>query len=141
MKLSLLPLQNDEVLRVRCEGALTLRRREGTGDPLQSLLGPHCYSHKVLLNLERAQDIETSGISWLMNTSDRFAQARGTLVLYAVPPTVGDILDFLRLTPLLRVAATEGEALETALAGASPAERKLAPPEDGPFGKSLRLPG
>jgi anti-anti-sigma regulatory factor len=141
MKLNLLPLQNDEVLRVRGEGALTFRQQEGPGDPLQALLGPHCYSHKVLLNLERAQTLETSGIIWLMRTSERFTQARGTLVLYAVPPTVGDVLDFLRLTPLLRIAANEAEALEMALAGAPAAERKLSPPEDNPFGKSLRLPG
>jgi hypothetical protein len=141
MQLTLLPLQNDEVLRVRCEGVLTFRQQEGPGEPLQALLGPHCYSHKVLLNLERAQGLETSGISWLMRINEHFAQARGTLVLYAVPPTVGDILDFLRLTPLLRTADGEAEALEKARAGAAPADRKLAPPEDNPFSKSLRLPG
>jgi anti-anti-sigma regulatory factor len=141
MKLSLLPLQNDNVLRVRCEGMLTLRGQEGTADPLQTLLGPHCSSHKVLLNLERAQGTETSGISWLMRTNDRFAQSRGMLVLYAVPPVVGDILDFLRLTPLLHVAPGEAAALDMALADGEPLARKLPPTEEKSFGKSLRLPG
>jgi hypothetical protein len=141
MKLTLLPLQNDDVLRVRCEGVLTLRGQEGPADPLGALLGPHCASHKVLLNLERAQGIETSGISWLMRTNDRFSQARGTLVLYAVPPVVGDILDFLRLTPLLHVAPGEAAALEMALADGAPPARKPTLSEDNPFGKSLRMPG
>jgi hypothetical protein len=116
MKLTLLPLQNDDVIRVRCEGPLSLRELgSGNADPLLTLLGPHCYSHKVLLSLERAQNIDTSGIAWLMRSSQRFGQSRGSFVLYQVPATVTDILDFLRLTPLLRIAANEPTAREMAL--------------------------
>ncbi len=141
MKLTLLPLQNDNVLRVRCEGMLSLRDQEGPADPLDTLLGPRCAGHKVLLNLERAAGIETSGVCWLLRTNERFVQARGALVLYAVPLTVSDTLDFLRLTPLLHIAAGEAAALEMALADSAPAARKLPPSEDNPFGKSLRMPG
>jgi anti-anti-sigma factor len=134
MKLTLLPLQNDEVIRLRCDGMVSVRGLNGQDDPLQALLGPHCYCHKVLLNLERAEGIDTTGLSWLMRTHERFNQAHGTLVLFGIPPTVGDILDFLRLTPLLRVASAEAAALD--LAG----DDKTARPEDPAFGK-LRLPG
>jgi anti-anti-sigma regulatory factor len=68
-----------------------------------------------LLSLERTQNIDTSGIAWLMRSSQRFGQSRGSFVLYLVPPTVTDILDFLRLTPLLRIAANEPAAREMAL--------------------------
>jgi hypothetical protein len=116
MKLTLLPLQNDDVIRVRCDGPLTLRQQDSQADPLQSLLGPHCYSHKVLLNLERAHAIDTSGICWLIRNQNRFAQSRGAFVIYAVPPGVTDILDFLQLRPQLSIATGEPDARQLALA-------------------------
>lgn len=107
MDLNLLPLQNDNVLRVRTEGAISCRHKD---DPLLALLGPHCYGHKVLLNLERSPSIDTSGVCWLMDSQKRFAQAGGRLVMYSVTPLVLDVLGFLRLTPLLSIAAHEDAA-------------------------------
>jgi anti-anti-sigma factor len=139
MKLTLLPLQNDDVIRVRCEGPVSLRELgSGAADPLQTLLGPHCYGHKVLLSLERTQNIDTSGIAWLMRCSHRFGQSRGALVLYQVPPTVTDILDFLRLSALLRIAATEPAAREMAL---GLADAKQNGPGNNPLGSSMPMPG
>jgi len=110
MKLTLLPLENDEVIRVRCEGTLSLRQAEPQTDPLQILLGPHCYTHKVLLNLERSQAIDTSGVCWLCHSQTRFNQSRGALILYSVPPIVTDILDFIKMRSHLRIAETEPQA-------------------------------
>jgi hypothetical protein len=98
MELTLLPLQNDDVLRIGSHGAVSQRN---PSDPLLALLGPHCYAHKILLSLDESQGIDTSGICWLINTNKRFTQAGGKLVLFAVPPVVLDVLDFLNLTPLL----------------------------------------
>jgi anti-anti-sigma factor len=109
MDLSLLPLQNDNVLRVRTEGAVSCRRQD---DPLLALLGPHCYAHKVLLNLERSPSIDTSGVCWLVDSCKRFAQAGGKLVLYGVTPLVLDVLGFLRLNTSLPVAAHEQAAMK-----------------------------
>lgn len=107
MDLTLLPLRNDNVVRVRTEGAVSCRRQD---DPLLALLGSHCYTHKVLLNLERSPSIDTSGVCWLMESSKRFTQAGGKLVMYSVTPLVFDVLNFLRLTPLLLIAAHEQAA-------------------------------
>lgn len=112
MELSLLPLHKDDVIRIRCEGPVS--RRE-PGDPIQALLGPHCYSHKVLLSLERSQAIDTSGISWLVNSHQRFHQSGGRLVLFGVNAVVIDILNFVRLTPLLHIATGEQAAADLAL--------------------------
>jgi anti-anti-sigma factor len=126
MKLTLLPLQNDAVIRVRSEGPVTLREAQGPTDPLQVLLGPHCYSHKVLLNLERSQSIDTSGICWLVRSQGRFSASQGSFVLCAVPPTVTDILDFLRLRSLLHIADNEvkGRAMVLAAAGTASAPNR-----------------
>jgi anti-anti-sigma regulatory factor len=131
MKLTLLPLQDDNVVRVRSEGSISKR---GSEDPLLALLGPHCYTHRVLLSLDSAPSIDTSGICWLASSHKRFTEASGKLVLAAVPPVVLDVLEFLRLTPLLHFAADEQAAGESV---AAPAPRPVAP--DRPIEPALRF--
>ena len=111
MKLTLLPLQDDDIIRVRCDGDLTLRGQGAGVDPLEALLGPRSFGHKVMVNLEKAQSIDTSGISWLMRLQDRFRISNGRLVFYGISPRVAQTLDFLRLTPLLTTAPSEAAAL------------------------------
>jgi anti-anti-sigma factor len=130
MNLTLLPLQNDEVIRIRCDGDVTLRGLASGSDPLEALLGPRYFGQKVLLNLEKAQAIDTSGLSWLLRVQDRFRQSNGRLVLVALPPRVTQMLDFLRLTPLLTTAPTEAAALASAAEG-PPAAGKNGPREPG----------
>jgi anti-anti-sigma regulatory factor len=112
MKLTLLPLEKNDVLRVRCDGRISLRAESAPGDPLQDLLGPRCFGDKVLLDLEGAQGIDTSGVCWLMELFEKFAAARGQLVVYSVPPTVTQFLDVLRLTHLHPLAVNESAARE-----------------------------
>jgi anti-anti-sigma factor len=111
MKLTLLPLQDDDILRVRCDGDLTLRGEAAKGDPLEALLGPRSFGHKVVVNLEKVQNIDTSGISWLTRVQERFRKSNGRLVFFGISPRVAQTLDFLRLTPLLTTAPTEAAAL------------------------------
>ena len=132
MELTLLPLKNDDLLRVRSDGPVS--RREGD-DPLQTLLGPHCYAHKVLLCLEESQGIDTSGLCWLAETNKRFTQAGGKLVLFAVPAVVLDLLDFLTLTPLLHIAPNEQAAVALVMGRAPDSEA-----EQRPVGPALRFP-
>jgi anti-anti-sigma factor len=112
MNLSLLPLNDDLFFQVRCAGPVSLRGLPQGTDPLQALLGPNCYAHKILLNLEGSQSIDTSGVAWLARTHNAFTQAGGQLVLYSVPPTVLDLLDFLRMRSLFHLAADEATALD-----------------------------
>jgi anti-anti-sigma factor len=123
MKLTLLPLQHDDVIRIRCDGDVTLRGLASGVDPLEALLGPRYAGQKVLLNLEKAETIDTSGISWLMRAHDHFRKANGRLVLWAVPPRVTQALDFLRLSQLLKTAPTEDAALALTADGAETAGR------------------
>jgi anti-anti-sigma factor len=120
MKLSLLPLENDDLIRLQCEGPVTHCEPE---DPLQKLLGPHCYSHKVLLDLAGSQFLDTSGVSWLLFSHKRFLQAGGKLVVYAVPPAVTDVLRFMGLTAVLHLAPDQSAACALALAPAAGSTR------------------
>lgn len=130
MKLTLLPLENDSVIRVRCEGPITLRHRTTPTDPLEELLGPSCFALRVVLNLERTRGVDTSGVNWLARCNKRFMDAKGRLVLVAVPPGVTQILDFLRLTPLLQMAPTEVAARDVILGAVPPNGEQ--PPDGAP---------
>jgi anti-anti-sigma factor len=141
MKLTLLPIQKDEVLRVRCDGPVSLAVSSADADPLQGLLGPDCYGLNVLLNLEQAQSIDTSGLIWLMRAHKRFAGHQGKLVLYSVPPMVTALLDTLRLTNELAIATGEAGARELALdGGRTRPSRAPEKPVDEALGNPLRFP-
>jgi anti-anti-sigma factor len=85
-------------------------KRDGSDDPFEELLGPLCHHHKVLLSLEHAESLDTSGMGWLLSNHKRFAEAGGKLVLHSVPPVVLDLLRFTHLTDLLAIAANEQAA-------------------------------
>ena len=119
MKLVLLPLKRDPIIRARCDGSLTSLDR----DPLRDLLGPDCYSYPLLLSLEGATAIDASGLSWLLRSHKACEEAGGKLVLFAVPPLLLTVLNFLRLSSLFTLSADESAATELALR-----PRLFAPP-------------
>jgi anti-anti-sigma factor len=116
MKLTLVA-DGPEVVRVRCEGEIRDVRYQIKGDPLENLLGPGCYSRKVLLDLERTDYIDSSGISWLIVSHKYFKQGGGRLVLHTIPPRVNQVLQFLHMNRVLHLAADEPAARALALGG------------------------
>jgi anti-anti-sigma regulatory factor len=141
MKLTLLPLGTDALIRVQCEGHLTSPHLAGDGDPLEKLLGPHCHGHKVLLNLERVRSIDTGGVCWLLHQDKLFRQQQGKFILYLMPPLVRDVLDVLRLGPMLQIAADEPAACSLAAAQDEPAAERFGRREATPRDSTLRRPG
>jgi anti-anti-sigma factor len=113
MKLLLQPLHNDDLIRLSCEGPVR-HRADGSADPFQELMGPLCHHHKVLLSLEHAESVDTSGLDWLLSNHRRFAEEGGKLVLHSIPPVVLDLLRFTHLTDLLTIAPTEQAATTAA---------------------------
>ncbi len=114
MKLTLLPLEADNLIRLKCEGHITSPHLSAEGDPIGALLGPQCQTRKVLLNLEQVRSIDTGGVCWLMALDKQFRQAGGRIVFYRVPGVVLDVLNILRLAPMLPIAADEDAAREMA---------------------------
>jgi anti-anti-sigma factor len=103
----------DDLIRITVEGNLT-KLVEPDFDPLREKLGPNCYSRRVMLNMERVQAVDTSGITWLLGVVQNFQQANGKVIFYMMPPIVTQVLDFMRLTDTLPLAATEQAALGVA---------------------------
>jgi anti-anti-sigma factor len=86
-----------EVIRLRCEGKITLTDFRAGQDPLQALLGMGCFARKVLISLEQTEYIDSSGVGWLVVHHKRFLQAGGRLVLHSIPPRVNQVFQLLRL--------------------------------------------
>lgn len=91
---------------------------EDGGSPLEHLLGPHCYSRTVILDLSQAPSVTTSGIGWLLSCNRRFASSGGKLILFGVAPQVMDVLQFAMVTPHLLIAPGRKAAEQAALQGA-----------------------
>lgn len=113
MKLTYRPLANEEILRVACEGAVSVRGTPPGSEPLLELLGPHCYRQKVVLNLERADGVDTSGLMWLVRVATRFSQGGGRFAVYGFSPNFRNMLDVLGMTETVTLVSSEQGAIET----------------------------
>jgi anti-anti-sigma factor len=142
MKLTLLPLADDNVIRVQCEGFLTTPHMTPGGDPLEGLLGRNCYTHKVLFNMEQVRSIDTSGVCWLLRVIKQFREAGGRFVIYSVPGIVLNVLDVLHLTATLPMATDETAARELATKPeGGPTLERFPRREPGPADGTRRSPG
>jgi anti-anti-sigma regulatory factor len=113
MKLTYRPLANEEVLRVACEGQVSVRGTPSGSEPLLELLGPHCYRQKVVLNLERAEGVDTSGLMWLVRVATKFTSGGGHLAVYGFSPNFRNMLDVLGMAGTVALATSEHAAIET----------------------------
>jgi ABC-type transporter Mla MlaB component len=114
-----LSLQADEpdFLQVQCTGDVILPDFRPENDPLVKLVGPQVYARKVLLNMEKTNSLDTSGISWLISCHEHCQRAGGILVLYAIPLRVRYVLQLLQMEHLLHTAADLAAARALALKG------------------------
>lgn len=92
------------VLYLRWDGDVGLAFAAADSDPLIPLLGPEGFRRQVLLDLERASFIDSSGIGWLVVCQKRFLDAGGRLVLYAIPPLILHPLKLMRMDKVLQLA-------------------------------------
>ena len=116
MQITVVARDADPVL-LRCTGEINLA--EGADNPLLTLLGSDCYSRKVLIDLEQAGFIDSSGISWLVTCQKNFAAAGGLLVLHSVPPMILQPLKLMHMERVLHLADNLAAAQAQAL-GNSP---------------------
>jgi anti-anti-sigma factor len=109
MKLAL-KSSNEFFADIAVSGTVTQSDVSPTAEPLQRLLGISAFDRGVLLDLSRAEFIDSSGVNWLLNVHRRTGEAGGKLVLYAVAPIVDSVLKVLRMHQVFEMAATQEEA-------------------------------
>jgi anti-sigma B factor antagonist len=113
-------LVSDElgVARIECVGSMTMEFFLSGNDPLADLLGgPECYARRVLLNLEKIDFIDSSGIGWLIKWHQRFRKAGGMIVMHSSPPLIRNMLKLLQLDKILDLAEDEAAARRLARRG------------------------
>jgi len=88
---------------VTCSGEITQFKFKPNVDPLTELLGDNSYNRRVLLDLEKTEYIDSSGIGWLLATHRRFLQAGGELILHSLPPMVHQVVQLMRLDRVLNI--------------------------------------
>lgn len=99
-------------------GSMTLEFFLAGNDPLADLLGgPSGYSRRVLLNLEKTDFIDSSGIGWLIKWHQRFKKAGGVFVIHSLPPMIRNMLKLLQLDKILELAEDEAAARRLARRG------------------------
>lgn len=95
---------------VAIEGRVTPESDPSDTDPLTELLGASVYGRKVLLDFEKCEFIDSSGISWLLVAHKRFREAGGAMALFAIPPMIDQVLKVLRMNRVFGLADDETSA-------------------------------
>jgi anti-anti-sigma factor len=118
MKLTLLSIEKDGIIRVATEGNITTSDF-GAGDknPFESILGATWFTTKVLLNLEKTDYIDSSAIGWLIGCHKSFKDGGGTLICHSVQPSVKQILEVLKIGRVVPIVKDEAEARARAIGG------------------------
>jgi anti-anti-sigma factor len=115
MQMTVVPSDDPAVVRLKCEGQISQSNFQPGVDPIEALLGADCFNRRVMLNLEKTEYIDSSGISWLIVCHKHFEKAGGRLVLYSIPPMVYQALQWLRMPLILHLAEDETSARALAL--------------------------
>jgi anti-anti-sigma factor len=134
MKLAVLS-DDGRVVRLACQGEV-VRGAASTRESLEQLLGPGCFARTVLLSLQQATVIDSSGIGWLIIAHRQFQTEGGWLILHDVPAAIASVLQFMRLHAFVTIADDEAAARALALGGGSGG----TPPRRGRGGGRSRPP-
>ena len=108
-----------DVVCLSCEGRISQNDFEPGKDPMEAVLGSNGFSKKVLVNLEKTNYIDSSGIGWLVICHRHFVGAQGMMVLHSVPPRVYQVLELIGLPKVLHFANDEASARAKAQGGKS----------------------
>lgn len=116
MKLSLVSIDKDGVIRVAAEGSITAADFPTEArNPLETLLGLTWSTTRVLMNLAPVNYIDSSAIGWLIGTVRAFREGGGKFVVHGVQPSVKQIFEVLRVGRVVPIAEDEAAARKVAM--------------------------
>jgi anti-anti-sigma factor len=117
MKLRLRSEEATGLCEIQADGAIRTVEAPRDLRDIEEMLGPQCYRRKILLDLQYAPHIDSSGACWLIHFHKRSQTAGGMLILYSVPPGVMSVLRLLGIHQYLNLAADQRAARALALEG------------------------
>lgn len=109
--------EDGPVLHVEMSGKLNMAALADQQEALSELLQDHGYSRTVLLDMARADVVDSAGMSWLVVQHKRFCDAGGKFAVHSVPFTIMETLKVMRLDQVLHVAPNASEALQMVQGG------------------------
>jgi anti-anti-sigma factor len=117
MKIRLCSEEAAGVCQIRAEGEIRSVDEPRNLREIEEMLGPRCYRRKILLDLQHAAHVDSSGVSWLIHFHKTSRTAGGTLILYSVPPAVMAVFKLLGMQHDLNLVPDERAARALALEG------------------------
>jgi anti-anti-sigma factor len=118
MKLNLVSIDKDGLIRISAEGEMTSQKfRPDQPNPLCEVMGASWASSRVLMNFENVPYIDSYAIGWLLNCNREFASNGGKLVIHSIRPNVSQILDLLKIAKVISFAESEQAARSVILEG------------------------
>jgi len=102
--------QDDSLTRLSCEGAIRQISMAPGHDPLEEVVGADAFRRRVLVDLEKTDFIDSSGIGWMIACQKHFVLGGGKLIFHSAPPLVQQVFDLLQLSRVLSLAADEAAA-------------------------------
>lgn len=105
MALRMVCIDENGTVRLATDGPVTSGNFASASDnPLETLLGSAWARHRVLLDMEKADYIDSHAVGWMLDCHKAFAAGGGRLVLHSVQPKVRRILTVLRVDAVLPMA-------------------------------------
>jgi anti-anti-sigma factor len=98
-----------EIVTVQCEGDINQIYFQ-MGNPLEKLLGAATFARKVVVDLQKVNYLDSSGLSWLVACHKRFVQQGGRMVLCGMSPRILQVLQFCRMDRLFGITEDEATA-------------------------------
>jgi anti-anti-sigma factor len=99
-------------VRMEIVGRLSRDAWPANYDPFVELYGRDVYSCKVLINLSKANYLDSSGVAWLLSANTRFKENGGFLALHSGSLMTVQFLKMMRMEQVLRLAPDESAARE-----------------------------
>ncbi|EAQ80962.1 STAS domain-containing protein [Blastopirellula marina] len=98
-----------DVVQVAVSGRVTQDGSTRETEPISALIGLDAYQRTVLLNMQEADIIDSSGVGWLLTCHKRFNEANGKLIMFNMPQIVANVFKLMRLDSFFHIVAN-GEA-------------------------------
>ncbi|QEH38609.1 Putative anti-sigma factor antagonist [Aquisphaera giovannonii] len=115
MKLTARNVENG-IVSLHNTGEIRLGDRPADKGAAEALLGPGCYTRKVLFDLKNTSFIDSAGVGWIVRFHKLCEQSGGMLVLHSPQPAIVAILRLLHMDRFLHIV--DDEAAARAMAGA-----------------------
>ncbi len=96
--------QDNGIFKISLHGRISQTAVEDCVTQLPQLIGAEKLGSKILLSLDGAEQIDSSGIGWLLAVDKQIREAGGDLVIHSVPLDIQHVFNLMKLGKILKIA-------------------------------------